>query len=284
MGKGLAGERSHDRPRVAWIVLTIGLVAIGGCTGESSEGETRPPFWDREIVDLTHTFDETTIYWPTATHGWALTEDFAGDTPAGHYYSSNSFSAPEHGGTHLDAPIHFYRDRSTTDRVPVDRLIGPAAVIDVEAACAADPDYMVTIADLQRWETAHGRLPDGAIVLLRTGFGRHWPERERYLGTAILGDEAIALLHFPGLDPAAARWLAVERSIGAVGLDTASIDRGQSKEFGAHVALMEYDIPVFENVASLDRLPASGAAVIALPVKIGGGSGGPLRIVAVLGD
>jgi kynurenine formamidase len=232
-------------------------------------------------VDLTYAFDEQTIYWPTAS-SFELIRGHAGQTEAGYYYAANDFSAAEHGGTHLDSPIHFYESGMPADEIPLRRLIGEGVVIDVSERCAAAPDYQISVDDLRGWEEAQGRELTDTLVLLRTGWGGRWPERERYLGTAEFGDEAVAKLHFPGLHPEAARWLAEERSVRAVGIDTASIDYGQSKLFASHVALFEHDIPVFENVASLDALPDQGFTVVALPMKIRGGSGGPLRIVALL--
>jgi len=140
----------------------------------------------------------------------------------------------------------------------------------------------VTIADLTNWERANGRIPRGAIVFLRTGFGKHYPDRKKYLGTDERGPAAVAKLHFPGLHPDAARWLMTNRSIKAIGLDTASIDFGQSTKFESHQILFERNVPAFENVANLDKLPLRGFSVIALPMKIKGGSGGPLRIVGYL--
>jgi kynurenine formamidase len=203
-----------------------------------------------------------------------------GKTEAGYFYSANSFCLPEHGGTHIDAPIHFYKGRHTVDAIPLEQLMGPAIVVDVSAKCAADRDYQVAAADLQAWEKRHGRIPKGAIVLLRTGFGKFWPDRVRYMGTDERGAAAVAKLHFPGLHPDAAKWLVTNRAVHAVGLDTPSIDYGQSTLFQSHVTLFEANVPAFENVANLDRLPEKGATVIALPMKIKGGSGGPLRIVA----
>jgi kynurenine formamidase len=234
------------------------------------------------LVDLTHPFDADTIYWPTDTQGFALETVSKGMTDQGYFYEANRFSTAEHGGTHLDAPVHFAENGWTADEIPVDKLVGPAAVVDVTAAAAADPDYLVSVADLEGWEAANGRLPDGAIVLLRTGWGGVWPDRQRYLGTARRGPEAIPELHFPGLDPEAARWLVEQRSIDAVGLDTPSIDYGQSKDFQSHRTLFAANVPAFENVAHLDQLPEAGATVLALPMKIAGGSGGPLRIIAVV--
>jgi kynurenine formamidase len=234
-----------------------------------------------EWVDLTHEFGPTTIYWPTAS-GFRLERVFAGRTPAGHWYEANNFQAAEHGGTHLDAPVHFAEGRRTTDSVPLSSLIGPAAVVDVRDSAAANADYLVSVADLTRWERAHGRLPDGAVVLLRTGWDTRWPDRARYLGTADTGVAATTRLHFPGLDPSAARFLVSQRRVAAVGLDTPSLDAGPSATYESHVVLMGENVPGFENLTGLDHLPETGAYVVALPMKIAGGSGGPLRIVAAI--
>lgn len=231
-------------------------------------------------VDLSHDFSSETIYWPTA-QPFALEIVSAQVTPAGYYYAANTFCAAEHGGTHLDAPIHFAEGRRTADALPITQLAGPAVVVDVSAAAAADPDYRLTPDDVARWEAAHGTIPPGAIVLVRTGWGSRWPDRTRYLGTARIGPAAVAELHFPGIHPDAARVL-VERRVGAVGIDTPSIDFGQSTTFDTHRILFAENIPAFENVAALERLPITGAYVIALPMKIRGGSGGPLRIVAAI--
>jgi kynurenine formamidase len=178
--------------------------------------------------------------------------------------------------------VHFAKGRNTVDEIPLEQLIGQAIVVDVTKQCAMDRDYLVTEADFINWERQNGPIPSGVIVFLRTGFGRFYPDRKRYLGTEERGAAAVANLHFPGLHPNAARWLVRNRSIKAIGLDTASIDYGQSTLFESHRILFEKNIPAFENVANLHRLPVKGFSVIALPMKIKGGSGGPLRIVAVL--
>lgn len=233
------------------------------------------------IVDLTHAFDASTVYWPTA-EPFKLETDFEGMTDKGYYYSAYRYSAAEHGGTHLDSPVHFAKGRYTVDQIPLQQLIGAAVVVDVTRQCAENPDYQVTVVDFQNWERRNGRIGPGTIVFLRTGFGKYYPDRGKYLGTEERGAEAVAKLHFPGLDPAAARWLTQNRSIKAIGLDTPSIDFGQSTLFESHRILFEKNIPAFENVANLDQLPLRGFSVIALPMKIKGGSGGPLRIVAFL--
>jgi len=235
----------------------------------------------RRIIDLTYPFDSDSVYWPTA-ETFKLETDFEGVTDKGYFYSAYRFSAAEHGGTHLDAPVHFAKGRNSVDQIPLEQLTGPGLVIDVNPQCVSNADYLVSVADIQNWERQNGRIGAGSIVLLRTGFGKYYPDRKKYLGTDERGPAAVAKLHFPGLDPAAARWLTTNRSIKAIGLDTASIDRGQSTLFESHRALFEKNVPAFENVANLDQLPVKGFTVIALPMKIKGGSGGPLRIIAML--
>ena len=233
-----------------------------------------------EWIDLTHDFSASTIYWPTA-RPFTLEVVSAQRTPAGYYYAANNFSAAEHGGTHLDAPIHFAEGKWTADQIPLERLTGRAVVVDVRSAADSSPDYEVNHAAMQTWERQHGVVPAGSIVLFRTGWSRRWTDRAAYLGTFRTGREAAAELHFPGIDSSAARWL-VDRKVKAVGIDTPSIDYGQTKSFPTHQVLFASNIPAFENVANLDRLPAKGSFIVALPMKIEGGSGGPLRIVAVL--
>ena len=248
---------------------------LGGCA-------SAPTDWpDGEWIDLTHAFSADTIAWPTAA-GFELTVDAKGPTEGGYWYEANTFRVAEHAGTHLDSPVHFARGMHSTDQIPIERLVGPAAVVDVSEVALADPDYRVRVADFEAWEARNGPLPTGAIVLLRTGYGRYWPDRTKYMGTAGRGLEATFELRFPGLHPAAARWLVERRAIDAIGIDTPSIDRGRSRLFHSHRELFAANIPAFENVAHLDRLPERGAWVFALPMKIEAGSGGPLRIVALL--
>jgi kynurenine formamidase len=250
---------------------------------ESSADVVRAVFTgaDAEWIDMTYVLDENTIFWPTA-RPFELEVVSAGFTDGGYYYGANNFSPAEHGGTHIDAPIHFAEARQTVDEIPLDHLVGPAIVLDASRAAEANPDYLIGVSDLEAWEAEHGAIPDGSILLLRTGWGARWPDRGRYLGTTKTGEEAVAELHFPGLDPAAASWLVENRNIDAIGIDTASIDYGQSVLFETHRILLGENIPAFENVASLDRLPETGSYVLGLPVKIAGGTGSPLRLVSVI--
>jgi kynurenine formamidase len=231
-------------------------------------------------IDLTHVFDGRTLYWPNAPSGFELKTLAHGTTPGGYFYAANAFCAPEHGGTHLDAPIHFAEGRWTADEIPVDRLIGPAAVIDVQAAAARDADYRLTTSDVLGWEARHGRIAPGTIVLLRTGWGVRWPDRKRYFGDDTAG--RTTELHFPSYGPEAAELLVGERRVTAIGVDTPSIDYGPSQDFRVHRIVSAAQVPGFENVAHLDEVPETGAWIVALPMKIGGGSGGPLRIVALV--
>ncbi|HXV87265.1 MAG TPA: cyclase family protein [Gemmatimonadales bacterium] len=253
---------------------------VAGCDREETR-ELHQVLAQARWVDLSYAFNAQTIYWPTA-EGFRLDTVAAGITPLGYYYAANNLRTSEHGGTHLDAPLHFAEGKNSADRIPLDQLVGPAVVVDVAASAGANPDYLVTVADLAAFERDHGRIPDGAILLVRTGWGSRWPDRARYLGTDRTGPEAVPLLHFPGIDSSAARWLVTQRRVDAVGIDTPSLDFGQSTTFETHRILYAANIPGFENVAQLDQLPQTGAFVIALPMKIEGGSGGPLRIVAVL--
>ncbi|HUD71803.1 MAG TPA: cyclase family protein [Dongiaceae bacterium] len=239
-----------------------------------------PDLATAQLVDLTWPFDATTLYWPTSPSGFTLTNLSQGPTPGGWFYAANTFAAPEHGGTHLDAPIHFSATGRTADAVPLSQLMAPAIVIDVRAQAAADPDYRLAPADLAGWEARHGRIPAGVIVLLRTGWSDRWPDRARYFGSATPGDAAH--LHFPGYGAEATRTLVAERKVAALGIDTASIDAGAAQDFIVHQIAMQANVPAFENVAHLGYLPETGAWVAALPMKIAGGSGGPLRIVALL--
>jgi kynurenine formamidase len=238
------------------------------------------PFAGR-LLELSYVFDAQTVYWPTE-EGFVFEPGFRGKTEGGYHYEAHRFRAAEHGGTHMDAPSHFAAGALPADRIPLERLVGPAFLVDVTDACARDRDHAVTRAEIEAYEAAHGTIPRGGIVLLRTGFGRRWPDRESYLGHAGRGPEAAARLHFPGLSADAAVWLAEKRGISAVGIDTASIDPGPSRAFEAHRALGERGIPAFENLANLGELPPRNFWVIALPMKIGGGSGAPLRAIAIL--
>ncbi len=233
-----------------------------------------------ELVDLTHSYDGNTIYWPTSPTHFELDELANGPTPGGWFYSAYAFSMPEHGGTHLDAPYHFSETGNTVDEVPLTRLVGPAVVIDVVAQAAADRNYRLTLQDVEDFETEHGPIGLNAIVILRTGWSGFWPDVREYLGDDTPGDASN--LSFPSFGAEAVEYLVNEREVSAIGVDTASIDYGQSQDFPVHRIAAERNVAGLENLTDLDQLPATGASIIALPTKIAGGSGGPVRVIAVL--
>lgn len=261
---------------------SLAIVLAPGCTGVGSH-EEEPPGLDLspfEIVDLSHAYDSQTLYWPTSEERFHLREESYGETDGGYFYSSNSFSSPEHGGTHIDAPIHFAEGGRTLDEVPVSQLIAAAVVIDLVSSAKEDSDYRLTVADIQNWEREHGRIPRGAAVLAYTGWDRYWPDPLRYLGDDTPGDASH--LHFPSFGEDSARFLIEERAVGLLGIDTASIDYGPSTDFRVHRMANGAGLVGLENMTNLDKLPPKGAWIIALPMKIAGGSGGPVRIVALL--
>ena len=231
------------------------------------------------MIDLTHSFNAQTIYWPTSPTAFRLDRIASGRTPGGYFYSANAFAAPEHGGTHLDAPIHFNEAGRTADNILLTQLIAPAVVIDISARAARNPDYVLSLADVARFEREHGQIAAGSIVLLRTGWSRRWPNKRAYLGDDTPGNAS--RLHFPSFGPQSVRLL-IERRVAALGVDVASIDNGTSTDFQVHRMAAAVNVPGFENLTNLDRLPPKGAIVIALPMKIQGGSGGPLRAVALV--
>jgi kynurenine formamidase len=208
-----------------------------------------------------------------------------GVTDKGYYYAANNFATAEHGGTHIDAPIHFAENGQTVDEIPLENLVGDAIKIDVSPRSMNNSDFQISIEDIANWEKRENlQIPDGSILLLQTGFSKFYTDKIKYLGTDQRGEKALELLHFPGLSPEAAQWLVENRKIKAIGIDTPSIDYGQSQYFRSHVTLLSQNIPAFENLTNLDKLPVKGFTVVALPMKIKEGSGAPLRIIALLKD
>jgi kynurenine formamidase len=269
----------------ALILLTASVMAVLSVTPAATAPTGRtaaapPDLRTARLIDLSHPFDEKTLYWPTSPTSFAMTRLARGTTPGGYFYSANSFCTPEHGGTHLDAPVHFAEKGKTADQIPLRQLLAPAVVIDVRDAAARDADYRARVSDLEAWERRHGAIPAGSIVLLRTGWSSRWPDRKRYFGDDTPGDASH--LHFPSYGAEAAGQLVRNRRVAALGVDTASIDYGPSNDFPVHRVAAASDVPGLENLTGLDQLPESGAWVIALPMKIAGGSGGPLRAVALV--
>lgn len=262
------------------LLAVLAIVAVCALPGQVlGQGPSGLRLDVSKVVDLTYNFDESTVYWPNAK-SFEWKKEFWDMSPRGYWYAAGHYEASEHGGTHIDAPIHFAKGGLTVDAIPLSQLIAPAVVIDVSKACEKDPDYRVTVEDIISWEKQHGRIPGGTLVLVRTGWGKYWPDRKNYLGSDIPGN--IDVLHFPAFSVQAARFLVGQRKIAGVGIDTASMDYGPSRLFEVHGVILGAGLYGLENVANMDRLPPTGATVVALPMKIKGGSGAPTRIIAVL--
>lgn len=232
------------------------------------------------LVDLSHPYNSKTLYWPTSPSSFERRELAFGETDGGYFYSAFSICTPEHGGTHLDAPQHFAADGLPTDAIPLGNLIAPAIVIDVSKKAAADRNYRLSARDVRLFEDQHGRIKPGAIVLLRSGWSQYWPDAKSYLGDDTPGDAS--KLQFPSYGEDAARLLVEDRKVAILGVDTASIDFGKSQDFVVHRVAAARNVSGLENLTNLHRLPATGSLVLALPMKIEGGSGGPVRVVALV--
>ena len=268
-------------PLSAGLALAVQLAACGSSPPEDTAQPPGPEAvagW--RMVDLTHAYGGDTLYWPTDTAGFRLDTLAEGQTAGGYFYAAKQFATAEHGGTHLDAPFHFAEAGATVESIPLERLILPGIVLDVSEPAAADPDYLVTAEDVLAWEKAHGRVPKGTAVLIRTGWAARWPDALAYLGDDTPGETDN--LHFPGIGEAAARLLVEERAVGLLGIDTASVDYGQSTDFIVHRIGAAADVPKLENVADLSALPPTGFLLAALPMKIENGTGAPVRIVAMI--
>ena len=233
-----------------------------------------------EIVDLSHSYNNESLYWPTSTSRFEKREEFFGETDGGWFYSASTFCTPEHGGTHLDAPQHFAADGFPTDKIPLENLIGNAVVIDVSENAAADRNYVLSENDVISFEEQFGRINRGDIVLLRTDWSKYWPDAKAYLGDDAPGDAS--KLQFPSFGEGAARLLIKNRGVATIGVDTASIDMGTSTNFIVHRIAGADNVSGLENLTNLDKLPPTGALIFALPMKIEGGSGGPVRVIALV--
>ena len=195
----------------------------------------------------------------------------------------NTITMGEHTGTHFDAPVHWVTGKdlpaNSTDTIPAGRCVGPACVIDVSRACAADPDFLLSPQGIQAWEAAHGRIPAGAWVLLRTD----WSKRK---GAAFINADADGP-HTPGFHQAASEFLARERDIVGVGVETIGTDAGQAGRFNPpfpnHTIMHGAGKFGLASLCNLDRLPATGSVVVAAPLKLVNGSGSPLRVLALVG-
>ena len=220
------------------------------------------------VVDLGHALSES-------DPSWSGEKVFSRSGVKGDGFAMGKFSSDEHFGTHLDAPVHA-GGSWTTDQIPVDRLVRPGVCVNIEAAAAKDEDYRLTVDDILRFEAKAGRIPEGSVVLVATGWDRRWPDQVRYM------NDRGGVKHFPGLSVEAAALLAHERKVAGIGIDTPSVDYGPSSKFETHHTTMPANVYHIENATHLTGLPASGFTVVVAPINLAGGSGGPTRLFAIL--
>lgn len=259
------------------LFFTLALVAAIHLVAATSFAATKSAF-----IDLTFPFSEESIYWPT-DKPFTPTVVFKGKADGGSWYASNQYAASEHGGTHADAPIHFFEQGRTIGEIPLQEWIGPAAKIDVTQKALANRDYQLTVEDILAWEEKHDRIPLGAWVIMQSGIdGRFYPDRKEVLGTEKNGKEAVAELHFPGFSAEAVAFLLAKRTITGIAIDTPSIDPGTSKDFKVHRELCEAQKLALENIANLEKIPESGAMLYVIPMFIKDGTGAPARVFAEL--
>jgi kynurenine formamidase len=225
------------------------------------------------VLDLSYAINDKLVSWPGDEKFF---EAKVNATIEKNGYFTRSFWMLEHYGTHLDAPAHFPPGKTTVDQIPVKQLFGPAVVIDVRAESAKDADYQLAVARIEDWEKRHGRIPEGAIVLLRTGWASRWPDVQKYRN-----QDASGKMHFPGFSVEAAKLL-IERKVSGLGCDTLSIDPGTSSDFAVHHVALGAGLYHLENLVGMSELPETGAFLIVAPIKLEGGSGGPARVFALL--
>jgi kynurenine formamidase len=225
------------------------------------------------VLDLSYAISDKLVPWPGDEKFFEAKVNASVEKNG---YFTRSFSMLEHYGTHLDAPAHFPPGKRTVDQIPVKQLFGPAVVIDVRAESGKDTDYQLPAARVEEWEKRHGRIPEGAIVLLRTGWASRWPDVQKYRNQYAQGK-----MHFPGFSAEAAKVL-IERKVSGLGCDTLSVDYGASGDYAVHHLALGAGLYHLENLADLSELPETGASLIVAPIKLEGGSGGPVRVFVLL--
>jgi kynurenine formamidase len=261
--------------RTIWFAGIASLLALVADTSSAAELWQDLADGRAHIVDLAHPLNRDSAYWPRKAYTPFDLKTIATFERDG--VLSKAFSTPEHLGTHIDAPNHFAAGQISVDQIKPQDLFGPGVMIDVAARAAEDPDFRLTTEHLRHWEARHGRIPQGAIVLLNTGWHRFWGNKARYQNTDPRGQ-----MHFPGYGADAAKFLVEERKIRGLGLDTMSIDYGLSRDFAVHKIVNGAGRYGLENLAQLDKLPPRDFALFVAPIKIETGTGGPTRIFAIV--
>lgn len=263
-------------------IVVVATILLAGCTSPRS-APTSPPgdgllagiaTGETRVVDLSYSIHGKLPAWPGDARTFEAQVNARADQAG---YFSRSFWMLEHYATHLDAPIHFPPGSTPVDAIPAERLIAPAVVMDATADAARDSDFRLPAERIAEWERRHGRIPAGAVVLLRTGWAARWPDEAGYQNM-----DAAGVMHFPGFSVEAVRLL-LERKVSGLGIDTLSVDYGPSKDFDVHKLSHGANLFHLENLADLSALPEQGAWLVVAPIKLEGGSGGPARVFALFG-
>lgn len=249
-------------------LTTVSLVIAGGVVAAEM---LKQKLEATSVVDLTHHMYDEMAFWPG---GVPFKKTRLVDYDQG--YQLHKFEMGENTGTHVDAPSHFIKGNKTIEQLALSDLIVPAVVIDIQDKVAGNPDYQLSAADIKGWETRHGTIPAGSLVILNTGWHKRFSDPEKYIN---MGDDKV--MHFPGYGADSAELL-VERDVAGIGIDTLSLDHGPSKDFATHVVMLRANKYQVENLANLDALPGTGATIVVgvLPVK--NGSQAQARVLAFL--
>lgn len=259
---------------IKWRTFTVfSILALALLLFAKRHGVVAEPMAVNGILDLTHTMSESS---PT----WDSSEKYTAKTTATHEqhgFYARELAMPEHFGTHIDAPAHFTQGLWTVDQIPAERLVRPLVIINVSQKGRQNPDYLLTVDDIASWEDAHGHIPFGAVVVMRSGWSELWNNPKAFRNA-----DAHGALHFPGFSLEAAEFLVEARSVVGIGTDTMSVDAGTSHDFPVHQYCSRHSVYHLENVANLEITPEAGATLVVAPAKFAHGSGAPTRLLAML--
>jgi kynurenine formamidase len=255
---GIQVDCRIPRNRPIWKAMKIRTLIIGYVLAltlflfaQRHPGSASPTGF-RRVVDLTHAIDAQSL----AHERSSRTQQF---------------------GTRIDAPARFARGLWTVDQIPTERLLAPLVVVDVTASAQSHPDYQISVEDIAKWEQVHNQIPLGAVVIACTGWDSRWNSVKDYRNADPRGT-----MHFPGFSSDAAKFLVEGRNALGLGIDTLSVDSGPSKDFPVRQYILAHSVYQLDNVANLDRAPASGGMVVVAPAKLESSSSGPVRILALL--
>ncbi|MGX7730410.1 cyclase family protein [Rhodococcus sp. 2H158] len=264
--RGRFGRRSF--------LTAVGVTAAGlAATPAARAGGHTTPVRADAVIDLTHTLTPQFPVWP-GNEQFTMRPVATLDTGR---FAVNEMSLWEHTGTHLDAPAHIVRGGATVEALPVRDFVAPLAVVDIAGKAAQDDDSVLTVADVAAWEQQHGPIPPGAFVAMHSGWEARLADPTRFVNA-----DALRIPHAPGFDRDAVRMLVHERNVVGLGVDTLSLDRASSSDFGAHVELLGAGRYGIEAMANLAAVPPRGATVVVGAPKHVGGTGGPCRVLALV--